>query len=92
MIGAHMHEGAVTSSVRFEPLHPASRASLIVGVVLGPFLWLVVIAVAAWFFEYTWAIALGLVLTVASFLIALAVLALLRHLRLRQERRYVDSS
>ena len=37
-----MREDAATSSVRFEPLHPASRTSLIVGVVLGPLLWLVV--------------------------------------------------
>ena len=79
------------SSVRFEPLYPASRASLIAGVVLGPLLWLVVIAVAAWFFEYIWAIALGLLVTVASFLLALVVLVLLRHLRLQHERRNVDS-
>ncbi len=85
-----MHKEAVPSSVRFEPLYPASRASLIVGVVLGPLLWLVAIAIAAWFFEYTWAIALGLLVTVASFFLALVVLALLRRARLRQERRYVD--
>ena len=85
-----MREDAATSSVRFEPLHPASRASLIAGVVLGPLLWLVALAVAAWFFEYTWAIALGLVVTVASFFLALVVLALLRRARVRQERRYVD--
>ena len=64
--------------MRFEPLYPASRASLIVGVVLGPLLWLVAIAIAAWVFEYTWAIALGLLVTVASFFLALVVLALLR--------------
>lgn len=86
-----MREDAHTSSVRFEPLHPASRASLILGVVVGPVLWLVAIAVAAWFFEYTWAIALGLVVTVTSFLVALVVLALLRTGRVRQEERYVDS-
>ncbi len=85
-----MREDAATSSVRFEPLHPVSRASLIVGVVLGPLLWLVAIAIAAWFFEYTWAIALGLLVTAASFLLALVVLALLRQARRRQERRYVD--
>ncbi len=85
-----MREDAATSAVRFEPLHPASRTSLIVGVVLGPLLWLVAIAIAAWFFEYTWAIALGLLVTVASFLLALVVLALLRQARRRQERRYVD--
>jgi hypothetical protein len=76
--------------VRFEPLYPASRANLIAGVVLGPLLWLVAIAIVAWFFEYTWAIAFGLLVTVASFLLALVVLALLRRARLRQVRRYVD--
>ncbi len=86
-----MREDAATSSVRFEPLHAASRASLVVGVVVGPLLWLVVLAIVAWFFEYTWAIALGLLVTVAAFLFALIVLALLRQARLRQERRYVDS-
>ena len=58
---------------------------------LGPLLWLVALAVAAWFFEYTWAIAVGLAVTVASFVVALVVLALLRRGRVRQERRYVDS-
>ena len=77
-------------SVRFEPLHPASRASLIAGVVLGPFLWLVAIAIAAWVFEYSWAIALGLAVTVASFFVSLVVLALLREGRVRQEERYAD--
>ena len=86
-----MRQVAATSSVRFEPLHPASRAVLIVGVVVGPLLWLAAIAVAAWFFEYTWAIALGVLVTVASFLVALVVLVLLRAGRVRQEERYVDN-
>ncbi len=85
-----MREDAATSSVRFEPLHPATRATLVAGVVLGPLLWLVALAVAAWFFEYTWAIAVGLAVTVASFFLALVVLALLQRGRVRQERRYVD--
>jgi uncharacterized membrane protein (UPF0136 family) len=78
------------SSVRFEPLRPASRASLIAGVVLGPLLWLLVLAIAAWVFEYSWAIALGLAVTVASFFVSLVVLTLLREGRVRQEERYVD--
>jgi hypothetical protein len=78
------------ASVRFEPLHPASRASLIAGVVLGPLLWLVALAIAAWVFEYSWAIAFGLAVTVASFFVSLVVLALLREARVRQEERYVD--
>jgi hypothetical protein len=46
--------------VRFEPLHPASRASLIAGVVVGPLLWLLAFVIAPWAFEYSWRIALGL--------------------------------
>ncbi len=76
--------------MRFEPLHPASRASLIAGVVLGPILWLLAFAIAAWAFEYSWAIAFGLAVTVASFFVSLMVLTLLREGRVRQEERYVD--
>jgi membrane protein implicated in regulation of membrane protease activity len=77
------------SPVQFEPLRPASRATLIVGVMLGPLLWLVVIAIAAAVFEYTWAIALGLAVTLASFVVSLIVLTLLRERRMREEERYV---
>ena len=76
--------------MRFEPLHPASRRSLVAGVILGPLLWLLVLAIAAWVYEYTWAIGLGLVVTVASFVVSLVVLAVLRAGRERQERRHVD--
>ena len=86
-----MRQDAETSSVHFEPLHPASRSAVIVGVVLGPLLWLVAIVAVAWFFEYTWAIALGLLVTVTAFFVALVVLALLRVTRVRQEKRYVDT-
>ena len=86
-----MREDVGTSPVRFEPLHPASRASLIVGVVIGPLLWLVVLVVGAWVFQYSWAIALGLLAVVVSFIVALIVLGLLRAARVRQEKRYVDS-
>ena len=85
-----MSEDTGRSPVQFEPLRPASRASLIAGVVLGPLLWLVAIAIAAWAFEYSWAIALGLAVTVASFFVSLVVLTLLRKGRMRQEERYVD--
>ena len=86
-----MREDVTRSSVRFEPLHPASRASLITGVVVGPLLWLIVLALAAWVFEYGWAIALGVLVVVVTFVAALIVLSLLRAWRVRQERRYVDS-
>jgi uncharacterized membrane protein len=87
-----MRENAANSWARFEPLHTASRARVIAGVVLGPLLWLGALAFGAWVFEYTWAIAVGLAVTFASFVLALVVLALLRQGRMRQERRYVDGS
>ena len=77
-------------SVRFEPLRPMSRGRLIVALVIGPVLWLVALVVAAWLFDYSSAIALGLLVTVASFLVSLVVLALLHAGRRRQERRYAD--
>lgn len=77
-------------SVRFEPLHPASRGRLITGFVLGPVLWLLALVVAAWLFDHGWATGLGLLVTVASFLVSLVVLALLHAARRRQERRYAD--
>ena len=85
-----MGEDTRLSPVKFEPLRPASRAALIAGVVLGPLLWLVAIAIAAWVFEYSWAIALGVAVTVASFIVSLVVITLLREGRVRQEERYVD--
>jgi presenilin-like A22 family membrane protease len=77
-------------SARFEPLRPASRGRLIAGFVLGPVLWLSALVVGAWLFDHTSAVALGLLVAVASFLVSLLVLALLRAGRRRQERRYAD--
>jgi hypothetical protein len=77
--------------VRFEPLRPVSRARLIAAFVLGPILWLgglVVVAVAV---ERSWAIAVGLLVTLASFIVSLVVLALVHSARRRQEERYVDA-
>ncbi len=86
-----MRQVPATSSVRFEPLHPASRSAVIAGVLVGPLLWLVALVAVAWFFEYAWAIAFGLLVTVTTFLVALVVLALVRVARVRQEKRYVDA-
>lgn len=77
--------------VHFEPLRPASRGRLILGFVLGPIFWLVALIVGAWVLEYSSAIALGLLVTVVSFLISLAVLAAVYAARRRHERRYADS-
>ena len=86
-----MREDPATTSVRFEPLRPASRSAVILGVVVGPLLWLVAIVAVAWFFEYTWAIGFGVVVTLTTFIIALAGLGLLQVARVRQEKRYVDA-
>jgi peptidoglycan/LPS O-acetylase OafA/YrhL len=76
--------------VRFEPLRPASRRVRIAAVIAGPLLWLAALIVAAWVLKYTAAIELGLLITVASFLVSLLVLLLIHAARRRQERRYVE--
>ena len=76
--------------MRFEPLRPASRGRLIAGLLLGPVLWLLALVGAAWLFDYSSAIALGLLVTLASFLVSLVGLALVHAARRRQERRYAD--
>jgi membrane protein implicated in regulation of membrane protease activity len=74
--------------VRFEPLRPASRGRMIAAFALGPLFWLVALIVAAWVLEYTESIALGLLFTVASFVVSLVVLALVYSARRRQEEGY----
>ena len=79
-------------SVRFEPLRPASRGRLLAAIICGPIIWLVALVAAAWLFVNSWLIQLGFLVALASFLLALLVLALLRQGRLREERRYADRS
>ncbi len=86
-----MSEDAGRSPVRFEPLRPASRRTLIAGILLGPLLWTVALLFAAAAFEYSWAIGVGLLVTFAAFLVSLVVLVVLREGRQREERRYVDA-
>ena len=85
-----MSERTRRPTVRFEPLRPAVRGRLIAAFISGRSSWLVALIVVAWVLEYTSAIALGLLVTVASFLVSLLVLALLHAARRRQERRYVE--
>ena len=58
---------------------------------LGPVLWVLALSAGAVAFHYSWAVALGLLVTAASFLAALLVLGLLRARRRREERRYADA-
>ena len=74
----------------FRPLRPASRPKLIAAFVLGPILWLVALLLASWLLDHTDAIELGLLVTAASFVLAVVVLGLLRLGRRSEERRYAN--
>ncbi len=76
------------STVRFEPLRPASRKRLLMGFMLGPLLWVVGLIVVGWVFHYTSAIELGLLIALISAIVSTVALVLLRQGRVRQEKRY----
>jgi hypothetical protein len=73
---------------RFEPLSPAPRSRLIAGFVLGPILWLAALLIAAWALDESSAIALGLAVAGAAFVIAVLVLSWVYVARRRQEKRF----
>jgi len=77
------------TSVRFDPLRPASRRRLIAGIAIGTLAWLVAAALLK-LVSYTWVIVQGVAVTLGAFLISVIVLTVLRQGRIRQERRYVD--
>ncbi len=77
-----------SSVVQFEPLRPASRKRLLMGIVVGPLLWVVGLAVAAWVLHDSAAIEIGLLIALISAVVSAVVLVLLRHARVRQEKRY----
>jgi uncharacterized membrane protein len=76
------------STVRFEPLRPASRKRLLMGFMLGPLLWVAALITVAWVLHYTSAIELGLLIALVSAVVSTIVLVLLRQSRVRQEKRY----
>ena len=78
-------------SVRFEPIRPAPIGRIVVGALVGPGVWVVAIAIAAWLLDETAAIEFGLAVAVGSFLVSLVLLGLFRASRRRRERRYVDA-
>jgi hypothetical protein len=73
---------------RFQPLRPESRAQLIATVAVGPFLWWVAIDIATLLVYRFDAIVIGVLVVIASFLLATIVLSLLWLGRRREERRY----
>jgi O-antigen/teichoic acid export membrane protein len=77
-----------SSVVRFKPLRPASRKRLLLGLVLGPLLWIVALIVVAAVLHYSSAIELGLLAALISAVASTIVLLILRHGRIRQEKRY----
>lgn len=81
----HPHE----LEARFKPMRPASRARLVLAAILGPLTWLLAIALVSVLISFTIMIVLGLLVTVASFVLAAIVLVLLRRGRDSEERHYV---
>jgi ABC-type Na+ efflux pump permease subunit len=79
---ADEHEAAI-----FEPLRPASRGRLVLGLILGPVLWVVALILVAWIFHFGWAIQIGLLVTLATFVLSLAALSFLRWRREKERRR-----
>lgn len=73
---------------RFWPLRPASRKQRIAAVVIGPLLWVIALDVLAWLLHRTDLIEVALLITGASFVLALLVLGVLIVDRRREERRY----
>jgi hypothetical protein len=74
--------------VRFEPLRPASRKRMLMGIVIGPLLWLVALITVAWVLHISSAIELGLLIALITAGLSTIILVLLRQGRVRQEKRY----
>jgi hypothetical protein len=73
---------------RFRPMRAASGPRLMAAMVLGPFLWVVGLVIVAVLVHRTDAIELGVLIAVASMLVAVPILIVLRLGRQREERRY----
>ena len=90
-MGARRERRNQTADGAFRTAAPGSPGGVVIAAfIVGPLSWLVALIVVAWVLEYTSAIALGLLVTVASFLVSLLVLALVHAARRRQERRYAE--
>jgi membrane protein DedA with SNARE-associated domain len=73
---------------RFRPLRTASGPRLIAASVLGSSLWMLGLVVVAVLVHRTQAVELGLLIAVATVLVAVPILILFRLDRRREERRY----
>lgn len=73
---------------RFRPLGKIAPLEQVMLAIAAPLLWLIAFVVTSTVLEDTDAIELGLLIAAGSFLVALAVLILLRAGRRRQERRF----
>ena len=73
---------------QFRPLRLVSHTKMVVAWIVGPLLWVLALASVAWLVDRSNAIELGLAIASGSFLLGLVVLSLLRHGRLREDRRY----
>lgn len=88
----HVHHRDVSSfDERFEPLRPEDRWKVAVGAIVGPVLWIGAFLVAAWLVAVTDAIELGMLVTLAAFVLSLLLLTALRIGRGREERRRESS-
>jgi hypothetical protein len=72
----------------FVSFRSPSPRCLILGVVIGPLLWLVGLLVAAIVFNRTRAIELGMLIAFASMVLSMVALLFLRAGRNRERRRY----
>jgi hypothetical protein len=76
---------------RFRPLRPASQRRLLVAFVVGPLLWVAALIVVTWVVDRRDAVEAALVVTAASLVMAVPILAGLYALRRREERRHADA-
>ena len=83
-----MGKDALQIDDHFRPMRTASGPRLIAAVVLGPFLWVAALVVTAVMLHRTDAIELGVLIAVASILVAVPILIALRLGRRREERRH----
>jgi uncharacterized membrane protein YoaK (UPF0700 family) len=86
--GGVMGQDDIQVDDRFRPMRTASGQRLMAAIVLGPFLWVVGLVIVAVLVHRTDAVEFGVLIAVASILVAVPILIALRLGRQREERRY----